>query len=182
MMESIVTCSTVAEQIHPYLDGELADPTRAEVERHLDGCATCRESLAAFQGLGRLLRRELTDAAGPSPSLWPVIEGRLGANTAGAPSRGRMPGRPDRAARPRARWSWRTVVPAAAAAAVVVAVSLQWEPKPDIPPEAPAQVASVEGGEGSSVVLLAGTPSDPPVILVTETPAMPRLLEGGSSL
>ncbi|HEX7126682.1 MAG TPA: zf-HC2 domain-containing protein [Thermodesulfobacteriota bacterium] len=173
-----MTCSTVDEQIHAYLDGELPEPARAAAERHLAGCAACRERLAAFQGLGRLLRRELSAAAGEPPSLWPAIERRLGDIAVDAPAR--VPARGRAAV---GRRAWRAVVPAAAAAAAVIAaVSLFREREPAAPSEAPAQVASVEGGDRSSVVLLAGTPSEPPIILVTETPAIPRLSEGDSSL
>ncbi len=174
-----MSCNTIAEQIHPYMDGELPEPARAEVQRHLAACAACREALAAFQGLGRLLRRELTDAAGARPSLWPAIEARLDAE----PMSGRVPAFPGGPSRRRGRLSWRTFVPvAAAAAAIVVAVRLQFRGEPVTPPEQLAQVASVEGGDRSSVVLLAGTPSDPPIILVTESPAPSRLPEGGSPL
>lgn len=172
-----MTCRTLAEQIHPYIDGELPESGRPDVERHLAGCPACRESLAALQGLGRLLRRELTDPQGLGTSLWPAIEARLGEPAAAGAARvGRSS---------RGRLAWRTVVPAlAVAAAVVAAVSLRQGGKgvPVTPPDQLAQVASVEGGDHSSVVLVAGTPFEPPIILVTESPVLPRPADGGSPL
>lgn len=179
-----VTCSTVADRIHPYMDGELPEAARAELERHLGGCPTCREALAALEGMGRLLRREMTEAAGSAPSVWPAIAERLDPPAGvDAPGEARRRAAPGSGRFVRLHLSWRTLVPAAAAAAaVVVAVSLELGREPVVPPEQLAQVASVEGGDHASVVLLAGTSSEPPIILVTETPAPFRLPNGGSSL
>jgi anti-sigma factor RsiW len=44
--------SNEIESLH---DGELADPRRAEVEKHLVTCAACREQLADLQNLRKAL-------------------------------------------------------------------------------------------------------------------------------
>ncbi len=46
-----------------YVDGQLAEPARAEAERHLDTCATCRATLASVQRMtAALLAGELAAA------------------------------------------------------------------------------------------------------------------------
>ncbi len=57
---------------------------------------------------------------------------------------------------------------AAAAAVLMLAVALPLARMRIDPMDRAATVASVEGGESSSVVLLAGTPQQPPVIWVTD--------------
>lgn len=61
-----------------YLVGALDPTERAEVERHLSGCASCREELASYAGLpglmSRVTREEVQSGAlVPPPSLLPAV-------------------------------------------------------------------------------------------------------------
>jgi anti-sigma-K factor RskA len=102
------------------LDGSL----EADRLKHLDGCAACREELAA-------LRAVLTDVepAGavpdPSPLFWTHFSERVRQATAAAP-----------AARRAAWWrsAWRPLAGIAAAAAVVALVLLARTWRDDAPP------------------------------------------------
>jgi mycothiol system anti-sigma-R factor len=49
-------CEHVLEQIELYLDGELVDSLRIEVERHLGGCDPCSGHAAFQQRLKDVLR------------------------------------------------------------------------------------------------------------------------------
>lgn len=102
-----MTCEQLDECIDAYLDGTLAAADRAAVERHLEGCATCRTHR---DGLRAVLAAAATVSNNIQPprDLWPEIAARL----------------PERAARPRTRPSvWRRWVPLAAAALVLIAVT-----------------------------------------------------------
>jgi anti-sigma factor RsiW len=56
--------SCPSEQVTGYVDGALDDAARAEVERHLAGCAACREQ-AEFE---RGVRARLRGLRGPQPT------------------------------------------------------------------------------------------------------------------
>ena len=66
------------EHLSAYVDGDLDEGARAEVERHLRTCASCA---AELDGLRRLVAYAGTvpsrDAA-PVHDLWPGIESRIG--------------------------------------------------------------------------------------------------------
>ena len=49
-------CEHVLQQIELYLDGELVDSLRIEVERHLGGCDPCRWHAAFQHRLNDVLR------------------------------------------------------------------------------------------------------------------------------
>ncbi|MDX1999239.1 MAG: zf-HC2 domain-containing protein [Thermoanaerobaculia bacterium] len=51
-----VSCAAVDAQLDAYFDGELSELDRARVERHVAHCATCAETLVAFEQLGDDLR------------------------------------------------------------------------------------------------------------------------------
>ena len=53
-----LACTVVSRQLHAYHDGELRVADQIAVATHLDGCVTCRESLADIESLGDLLRAE----------------------------------------------------------------------------------------------------------------------------
>jgi anti-sigma factor RsiW len=164
-----VTCPLLSEQLDQYVDGELAPDARRDVEAHLAACAACRDTRSAIERLGDLLRRQLTDpaAATASAGVFRAIEARLdeAAPTAHVPDPAAV------APRGRVR-GWRRPGPLIAAAAILAAVAVslplasRWLATA---PSAAATVASVEGGEASSVVLLAGDTGQAPVIFVTDT-------------
>jgi anti-sigma factor RsiW len=41
----------VPHHVSPYLDGELSQPERGRLERHVDDCPECRELLRALKAL-----------------------------------------------------------------------------------------------------------------------------------
>jgi len=103
-------CRDVAENLGPYLDGELPDERRASVEAHVGGCPTCRAEFAEL--------RRLVDSLAPRESievpahLWSAVQQRLTAGWTGkAPAR---------------LWPFRltTRVHLATAAAIVLALSV----------------------------------------------------------
>lgn len=47
-------CERALEELEAYLDGELAEPSRVELERHLFGCGSCFD-----RGEFRLAVREI---------------------------------------------------------------------------------------------------------------------------
>jgi hypothetical protein len=58
-----------------YLDGDLAEPRRRELEAHLAGCADCRAVLVELREVVNQARA-LTDAP-PAEDLWPAIAARI---------------------------------------------------------------------------------------------------------
>lgn len=71
----MTTCDRLGPLLDAYHDGELRGPRRWQVRRHLDGCDSCRETLAEIEPLGHWVR----EAAGPAqtPDLWADVERRL---------------------------------------------------------------------------------------------------------
>jgi anti-sigma factor (TIGR02949 family) len=67
----MITCSEAVEQLWHYLEHELSDDRRAEIEEHLAFCRRCCGELEFAEEL----RRFLADAA--RPKLPPEVEGRL---------------------------------------------------------------------------------------------------------
>ena len=56
-----MACEDVVRLITAYLDGDLPDDVRAEVDEHLDGCDGCRNVLAQWRTIVALAGR-LTEA------------------------------------------------------------------------------------------------------------------------
>ena len=51
-------CVNLAERLSEYLDGELPEDLRLQVQEHFEGCSDCErflESLSRVRGLGSLL-------------------------------------------------------------------------------------------------------------------------------
>lgn len=94
-----------------YVDGDLPAARRAELERHLDGCACCREWLVALRATQHELRALADDSLGFDLSQ--VVRGRIEAMPGpAAPRRGRQHGR------------WRWFVPAGVGAAASIALGV----------------------------------------------------------
>ena len=51
-----VSCDTYQVLLMGYLDGELDETQRAELEEHLDSCAACRAERGAYESLNRMVR------------------------------------------------------------------------------------------------------------------------------
>lgn len=93
--------AAVAELLAWYVNGTLAPAERALVERHLDGCADCREQVAFWGQLSPALA-EVAVAPVPHPAQLRALLARLDAAPAGEPDVEASAGR---VASPRAtRW------------------------------------------------------------------------------
>ena len=78
-----MNCSDAAERITALVDGELPPAERAEVERHLEGCAACRDARSAEEAVAARLR------AVPRPVPPPVLAASVMERIAAAPPRRR---------------------------------------------------------------------------------------------
>lgn len=197
-----VSCITMVDMLDRYVDGELPVAARARTEAHLVACPGCRRYVERLEDLRGLLRRELGEPARAVDlsGVWPAIEARLGSAAVGATAGtadgaaglaeevDRVPSGSDRRTGTRAKVlrfpaaarlrrlvaARRPAGPVAAAIAAVLLLALAL-PLANVrvdPIDRAATVASVESDASASVVLLAGTPSRPPVIWVTETASL----------
>jgi hypothetical protein len=67
------------DRLSEYLDGELDDAQRDELEAHLAGCDACRATLADLRRV--VDRARAMDERPPARDLWPGIAGRIGLAT-----------------------------------------------------------------------------------------------------
>ena len=58
-------CGQVLEHLSDYLDGDLDDATRTQIEAHLRGCDWCERFGAEFAGTIVALRKELVPVSPP---------------------------------------------------------------------------------------------------------------------
>jgi len=81
-----MNCSELETRIDAFVDGELDEGSRADVQRHLERCADCR---AAVDELRALLQsaRELPRAVEPPRDLFPELREALPPREASAPGR-----------------------------------------------------------------------------------------------
>jgi anti-sigma factor (TIGR02949 family) len=157
------------EHLEAYVDGELEAEERARFEDHLEGCAACREALAARRAF-RTLAREVWDRPAPE-DLKAAIARRLAESPAEASEgRAEAPGRDagsgsatDAPPRWRRYARWEVLVPLGAAAGVVVVLAvlrgLPPAPKSGLRPfTRPATVCVLRNGEepGGTVVIQTG--------------------------
>ena len=129
----MLSCDDVRARLDEYVDELLDGQELLQVERHLAGCAGCREEL---RGLRALLAEAaaLPEELEPPRELWPGIEARL------AP-RARVLG-----FAPLRRWAF-LAPPLAAAAAALLAIGLSLRPGPQPQPApGPSQTPVVEAG------------------------------------
>jgi anti-sigma-K factor RskA len=113
-------CTTTNELLEEFRAGSLTARDADEVRRHLDGCAACRDELAAIDGLQRAAAA-LPRSIDPARDLWPEIAERLTSDGVVRPSFGGA-GRPATAARTVPAWRW-----LAAAAVVIMAVMAAYQ-------------------------------------------------------
>lgn len=98
------------DRLSEYLDGELSQPERLELEAHLGGCDTCRTVLADLERV--VARARTLEDRPPARDLWPAIAAGIGSAAASRPA--------DRGSR---RPAWRRLslsVPQLAAAGVAL--------------------------------------------------------------
>jgi anti-sigma factor RsiW len=53
----MVTCRDFAEAMYPFAAKELPAARQEEFQRHLDGCAACRQALAEYQRVTALAKQ-----------------------------------------------------------------------------------------------------------------------------
>ena len=107
------------ELLAPYVDGSLTEAERADVERHVRGCARCRREAALASG-ARAAIRAIPDAASPGDLAAAAIE--AAARNARPPKlAAATPSRSDS----RPRWlGWATAAAGVAAALIVASIVL----------------------------------------------------------
>jgi len=152
-----MSCQSIGPLLDGYYDGELGSIERWRVQRHLGGCAVCRDEFARLARVGGWVR----EAVGPArePDLWGAIAQQL-------PVRDRTPRRVElRSAplRPRLR------KPIAAAIAAAGFAGAYWFATPDT-----GRLASLPGTSGMvrsiyakerPVMVLESQNSDEPTII-----------------
>jgi len=72
----MLSCAEADLTLDDYLDGELDQATRQELERHLAGCPACYEQERALRAL-LAQAAALPDELQPERDLWPGIAARL---------------------------------------------------------------------------------------------------------
>jgi anti-sigma-K factor RskA len=111
-----MSCKSQESRLNEYVDGTLPLEERAGLERHLEGCASCRETLEGLRALlgeAAGLPRELA----PPRDLWPEIRESLAAEPAARSAP------PERLGAVGA-WGRRAALAAAALLLVVASVSM----------------------------------------------------------
>jgi len=74
------TCEEANRQLETFVDGELRDGARAQVEAHLDGCERCRRDAQALRELREALRKAEADATltpGEAAAFEPAVRARI---------------------------------------------------------------------------------------------------------
>jgi anti-sigma factor RsiW len=101
-------------RLSEYLDGDLSQPERAALERHLAACPACSTTLADLSRV--VLRARALSAPLPPRNLWDGIAERIASD--------RLPATPSprASATARARRRWTFSLPQLAAAALTIAV------------------------------------------------------------
>ena len=74
----MITCADLEDWVADYLEGSLHAPKRRELERHLDECGRCRESLAAYQRTVWVARMALQCSSYPAQVPERLVQAILG--------------------------------------------------------------------------------------------------------
>jgi len=122
-------CDEIKTRLADYAVGALEDRERAELERHVAGCAACRRELRALQRTGALVG--LLPQEEPPAGLWEAVWREI---EAPARERTRVPG-----------WRvfpWPRLAAAAVAAAVIVAAVVVFRPQ-----QPPAVTGTADGAD-----------------------------------
>jgi anti-sigma factor RsiW len=166
-------CTTVLSRLGAYLDGELRETGRRQVEAHVVSCGRCAGELQRLQALGERLRSNLAISLPEQDAdlFWEKVERKI--REAKAPRWWRL----DRARElflsyPGIAWGSVAVV---GAAMVLFAAHVILRPLPRQPARVVTVdlslrtvVESVEGGPNSSVFLLSSPDQQLKIIWVVE--------------
>ena len=144
MSEFEVTCATYAEDLSALLDGELAEPRKVEVLRHLESCSDCTGRVEALRRVDAALAAE--SAATVPANLRARLDARLSSERVGSTS---APVRSTSAGGRRTRWFAHPAIGVATAAAAALALYVG---------VASVQTASV--GDDESELRIAGTAAE----------------------
>lgn len=60
-------CREVLQRLYHYLDGELTDESRADIQQHLEDCSPCVEAFGFEKDLRRVIAQRCRDV--PPPDL-----------------------------------------------------------------------------------------------------------------
>lgn len=74
-------CEHFGPQLSTYLDGELPEKERNEVEKHLKTCQSCRQLVSEFDEAGGIIKAALSPDSEPAVDLngvWEEIETQAG--------------------------------------------------------------------------------------------------------
>jgi len=154
-----IQCETFGPRLSAYLDGELPDKERQEVQEHLKTCETCQQLARELQETASILKDTHTPSAEPQVDLtgvWEEIEARV---DFGPTIWRRMMKR-----------VWKPViwVPAVvAAASVALLVLIRPVPQEQVPMEL-SRVESVYSQTGSVMVLQTAKKGQPLVWILPE--------------
>jgi anti-sigma factor (TIGR02949 family) len=112
-------CAEHRDELALHADGELAEPERGQLERHLEACAPCRRVVEQARAVRRTVR-ERSFTAAPAH-----LRARIGRALDAEPAPAHEPAPPPTAPQPpRAHWSRRLLRPAPVAAAGATALGL----------------------------------------------------------
>ena len=73
-----MTCEEIRQRLSDFVDGELPESERPEVQEHLGTCLPCRRELLQIRGLLERVE-ELEPEIAPERDLWPAIRMGIGA-------------------------------------------------------------------------------------------------------
>lgn len=161
------TCEEANRQLETFVDGELRDGARAQVEAHLDGCERCRRDAQALRELREALREAEADATltpGEAAAFEPAVRARIREAEAAA-ERHSLGG----LARAFARALRGPILVPALAAFLGLVLGLGILRNGHLTDSAEAaEVESLEGGPTSTVMLIQEGRGKPPVIWIFE--------------
>lgn len=73
-----MNCSWVEEKLSAYIDSELSENERRQIESHFEQCNECRELLAEFRAIGTLMRQ--SEPSTDIDAVWDRISSKLDEN------------------------------------------------------------------------------------------------------
>jgi predicted anti-sigma-YlaC factor YlaD len=76
-----MNCEEILIQKLALLDGEKAEFSAAQIDAHLADCENCRREIEPLENTIGLLNRQQRRV--PDADLWPAVEKRIGASSAG---------------------------------------------------------------------------------------------------